>query len=393
MPRKILNDDFVLRNCPEYQPMGMPNAFLPKPNKPMMAGQELVEQRQVPQNATLMDLVNNVNLVPVSINERTEQLEQARARVRPVITGNLLDFTPTQPRSTLENDYFIDEFNRIAGGVDEDFIEEAVAFYDNFGERVPNLLRPLEREVLEEKEERGEQLEEKTDFTEMSIRGLQQESRSLRFNPLFLKEFDERIDYNQQKRDEAFGELQSLIQYQVLPQQQLDQELAEQDAYLREQAELQRLVLLKKELSNKIRGRTKSTNALINNLTKFIIPASLGERAKERAQIDVGYALLEQLEDMEKKGLINAGTLIRLSNDIKERLGFGTIQDDGIQEINNILELEKRAIEPDPIPDIKAVEELAKSVSQKIPVEEQTISKPEKLTTRMKLRGSMAEGL
>jgi len=372
MPRKILNDDFVLRNCPEYQPTGMPNAFLPKPNKSMMAGQELVEQRQVPQNATLMDLVNNVNLVPVSIDERTEQLEQARGRVRRI--------TPSAP--PFDPDMLAGMPPSFDIGVPPPTFQEALAI---------GMPPPAYSEVLEEKEERGELLEEK----------------SQRFNPLFLKEFDERIDYNQQKRDETFAELQSLIEYKVLPQQQINQELEQQDAYLREQAELQRLVLLRKELSNKIRGSTKTTNALINKLTKIIIPQQLGVRATERAQIDVGFALLEQLEDMEKRDLINAGTLIRLSNDIKERLGFTSLQDDDVQEIVNLVELEKRPIEPSDIvmnPQALGISEtqvppelaiqLPKSVGQKkIPVEEQTISKPEKLTARMKLRGSMAEGL
>ena len=59
-----------------------------------------------------------------------------------------LDFSEKQE----EGDDFVGSFNKLAQGIDDDFIEESIAFYDNFGERRPDKLnfRTDDEEVIQE---------------------------------------------------------------------------------------------------------------------------------------------------------------------------------------------------------------------------------------------------
>ena len=166
MPRSIFTDDVIERLCPEYQPLAHPNAYFnnvggmlrsegikstpirlpPRPSRI----QYLSSSADIPLNSVRASVDGTQEIAQGVVNDLRVVVRPTALPIQPVMTGNLLDFTPIQSKSTLENDYFIDEFNRIASGVGEDFIEEAIAFYDNFGERVPNLLVTSD-ELLEEK--------------------------------------------------------------------------------------------------------------------------------------------------------------------------------------------------------------------------------------------------
>ena len=166
MPRSIFTDDVIERSCPEYQPLAHPNAYFnnvggmlrsegikstpirlpPRPSRI----QYLSSSANIPLNSVRASVDGTQEIAQGVVNDLRVVVRPTAVPIQPVMTGNLLDFTPIQSKSTLENDYFIDEFNRIASGAGEDFIEEAIAFYDNFGERVPNLLVTSD-ELLEEK--------------------------------------------------------------------------------------------------------------------------------------------------------------------------------------------------------------------------------------------------
>lgn len=405
MPRKILNDNYVLSNCPEYQPLGMPNVFLPKTSeKQKLAGQELIQPRQVPQNATIMDLVNNVNSVPVNVEERTQQLQQARARVRPSAPA----FDPEMLAGV-----------PLIEGMPPPTYQQAL----EMGMPPPTYQQATEE--LEEKEEITKQQRMVLPMVRFLSGGKGQGKKP----PLFKKQFDERVE-KEEELEKSREEIESYLDYKVLPHQALRQEHVN---YLHNLGEEQRVKMMR----NKLRGITKSRNAIINNLTKLIIPQKIGEgRAKTKAQIEIGFALQELFEDMEQKGDINAGQLLRFSKEIQQRLGFGNdaqpIEEEDVLDVLEMSKMEKMPEEPEEPrarPELeretflqtKGVVEgevrpelaiqLPKKVGQKkIPVEEQKIGKPVKVGRiklseekpaigkpvkigRMRLRGSMAEQL
>jgi len=84
MPRKILNDNYILNICPQYQPLGVPNALLPQvDNVPKLQGfKNVVPPRPTSISATISDLANNIYTpIPLNNQERAENLMRAQERV------------------------------------------------------------------------------------------------------------------------------------------------------------------------------------------------------------------------------------------------------------------------------------------------------------------------
>jgi hypothetical protein len=84
MPRKILSDNYVLNVCPQYQPLGVPNALLPQvDNVPKLQGfKNIVPSRPTSISATISDLANNIYTpIPLNNQERAENLMRAQERV------------------------------------------------------------------------------------------------------------------------------------------------------------------------------------------------------------------------------------------------------------------------------------------------------------------------
>lgn len=84
MPRKLLNDNYILSECPQYQPLGLPNALLPQVDKPpkLQGFKNVVPPRPTSISATISDLANNIYTpVPSNSKKKAENLIKAQKRV------------------------------------------------------------------------------------------------------------------------------------------------------------------------------------------------------------------------------------------------------------------------------------------------------------------------
>lgn len=244
-----------------------------------------------------------------------------------------LDFSEKQ-----DDDDFVGSFNKLAQGVDDDFIEESIAFYDNFGERRPDKLKFRDDDVDELKEVLQKSLE--TEREDRIIRG--DEDLELAISQ---SQFQPEVQSQIVEQPQGSSEVEIRETEQAIPQapSQLmtresirpEQEMEQGDDFTQEE--------LEEELEMKgedIRGLViRERETMLKNIDRVI------DKLKPKNQ-EISRELYNQLETAVEQGLLNEGDLVltgqKFIDALRQKTNININEED--------FDLPKKAEEPEPLP-------------------------------------------